>query len=260
MYPELFHLGKFTVYSYGYMILTGAVLAWIYLYRKTRDFGLKSDDVSGFFLLAFAAVFVGGKLFFYLEDPMRYIQNPAEMLESPGAGFVFYGSFLLAVPAFIWWFRRHKLPVWTMFDIIAGCGTLVHGFGRIGCFMAGCCYGKVCDPAWGIRFTHPDTHARPIGEPLYPTQLLEAALILGLFGLMQVLHKRKRFEGQLFLLYVLVYAAGRFGLEYLRGDESRGYLFGGLLSHSQLISLLLIAAVTAFWMYRSRQVRTNLSA
>ena len=255
MYPELFHLGNFTVYSYGFMILTGAVLAWLYLYRKGKPFGLKSDDVSGFFLLAFAAVFIGGKLFYFLENPKRYLENPSEMLEPPGSGFVFYGSFLLAVPAFIWWFRRYRLPVWTMFDIIAGCGTLVHGFGRIGCFMAGCCYGKVCDPAWGIRFTHPETHARPMGLPLYPTQLLEAALILGLFGLMQFMQKRKSFEGQLFLLYVLVYAAGRFGLEYLRGDESRGYLFGGLLSHSQLISLLLITAVLTFWIYRKRQVQ-----
>lgn len=255
MYPELFHLGNFTVYSYGFMILTGAVLAWLYLYRKGKPFGLKSDDVSGFFLLAFAAVFIGGKLFYFLENPKRYLENPSEMLESPGSGFVFYGSFLLVVPAFIWWFRRYRLPVWTMFDIIAGCGTLVHGFGRIGCFMAGCCYGKVCDPAWGIRFTHPETHARPMGLPLYPTQLLEAALILGLFGLMQFMQKRKSFEGQLFLLYVLVYAAGRFGLEYLRGDESRGYLFGGLLSHSQLISLLLITAVLTFWIYRKRQVQ-----
>jgi len=255
MYPELFHLGNFTVYSYGFMILTGAVLAWLYLYRKGKPFGLKSDDVSGLFLLAFAAVFIGGKLFYFLENPKRYLENPSEMLEPPGSGFVFYGSFLLAVPAFIWWFRRYRLPVWTMFDIIAGCGTLVHGFGRIGCFMAGCCYGKVCDPAWGIRFTHPETHARPMGLPLYPTQLLEAALILGLFGLMQFMQKRKSFEGQLFLLYVLVYAAGRFGLEYLRGDESRGYLFGGLLSHSQLISLLLITAVLTFWIYRKRQVQ-----
>jgi phosphatidylglycerol:prolipoprotein diacylglycerol transferase len=77
---------------------------------------------------------------------------------------------------------------------------------------------------------------------------------------MQLMHKRKSFEGQLFLLYVLVYAAGRFGLEYLRGDESRGHLFGGLLSHSQLISLLLMAAVSGFWFYRARQVRKAGSA
>jgi len=252
MYPELFRIGNFTVQSYGFMILTGVMLAWWYMYRHTRMYKLGSEDISEFFLYGFLAVFVGGKLFFYLEDPMRYIEDPARMLESPGSGFVFYGSFLVAVPVFIWWFRKRKLPVLAMFDIVGASGTLVHGFGKIGCLLAGCCHGKICDPKWGIVYNHPKTHADPAGVPLYPTQVLDAALILGLFLVIARLHNNKRFDGQLFLLYAIVYAIGRFITEFLRGDEERGFLFGGLLSYSQLIAILVLG-VSLFFYFRLRR-------
>lgn len=252
MYPELlkfktpgFLQGTFgeyiTIYSYGFMILTGVVLGFLYCLWRGKKLGLTLDKTSELFIWAFIAVFVGGKFFFYLEDPGTYLKNPSEMFKDLGGGFVFYGSFLFAVPTFIWFFKRNNLPVLETFDIVAVAGTLVHGFGKLGCFMAGCCFGQVCHPSHGVVFTHPKSAAEPLGQPLYPVQLYDAAMILGITVLLMALHNRKQFHGQLILLYALIYGVGRSITEEFRGDEARGFLFDGLLSHSQFIAIIVLA-------------------
>jgi phosphatidylglycerol---prolipoprotein diacylglyceryl transferase len=253
MFPELlrfrtpgFLQGTFgdyiVIYSYGFMILVGVLLGFLYCLWKGKKLGLNLDKTSELFIWAFVAVFVGGKLFFYLEDIGVYIKEPAKMFKNMGGGFVFYGSFLFAVPTFIWFFRRNKLPVLETFDIVAVAGTLVHGFGKLGCFMAGCCHGTVCSPQYGVVFTHPKSAAEPLGQPLYPVQLYDAFMVLSISILLMWLQQgRKQFQGQLILLYALIYGVGRCITEEFRGDEARGFLFGGLLSHSQFIAIIILA-------------------
>lgn len=238
-----------TIYSYGFFILVGVVLGYFYFLQQGKKYGITSDQVSGLFLWCIAGVFIGGKLFFFLEDPGKYLREPAAMLENPGEGFVFYGSFLCTIPILIWWFRKNKLPVWEMFDLVGISGALVHAFGKIGCFMAGCCHGKECAAAWGVVFNHPATHASPVGKPLYPVQLWDSAIIFAAIFLMLWLKNRRQFPGQLFLTYGMVYAAGRFITERFRGDEERGFLFNGLLSHSQFIALLVFLSCLALYMF-----------
>lgn len=251
MYPELlrfktpgFLQGLFgdhiVIYSYGVMILTGVVLGFLYALWRGKKLGLNLDRTSEMFIWAFLAVFIGGKVFFYFEDIGLYIKEPSKIIDDIGSGFVFYGSFLFAVPTFIWFFRKNKLPVLETFDIIAVSGALVHGFGKLGCFMAGCCHGKVCHPSQGVVFSHPKSAAEPLGQPLYPVQLYDAAMILGIVLFMIWLHNRKQFHGQLILVYTLVYGVGRSITEEFRGDEARGFLFNGLLSHSQFIAIFIL--------------------
>lgn len=253
MYPELFHIGSFTIYSYGAAILVGVICAFIFFSRSSRVYGLNSDKVSEMFLWCIFGVFVGGKLFFFLEKPAYFIQHPSAFFDDFGSGFVFYGSFLFTVPILIWWFRKQKLPVWDMFDLIGIGGAMVHAFGKIGCFLAGCCHGKVCHNAWGVVFNHPHTHAEPAGVPLYPVQLWDSAIIFSAVAIMLWLKPRKQFAGQLFLIYGLWYAMGRFITEYYRGDEERGYLFGGALSHSQFIAVLVFAVCLGIYIWRYRK-------
>lgn len=252
MHPELFHLGGVTIYSYGFMILLGVIAGYFYFLKNVKSYGLNSDKVSGLFLWCVVGVFVGGKIFFYLERPGYYISNPGKMFEDPGQGFVFYGSFLVTVPILIWWFRKNKLPVWDMFDIIGVSGAFVHAFGKIGCFMAGCCHGKVCRSWVGVVFSDPHTHAEPVGVPLYPVQLWDSAIIFGAIGLMLFVKKRKQFSGQLFLIYGMIYAVGRFVTEFYRGDLERGFLFGGKLSHSQFIAVLVFLVSAGIYIIRWR--------
>lgn len=251
MYPELLRFktpsflqgifgDQITIYSYGVMILIGVALGFLYALWRGKKLGLNLDKVSELFIWAFLAVFIGGKVFFYFENIMQYVDEPAKTIQDIGSGFVFYGSFLFAVPTFIWFFRKNNLPVLETFDIIAVSGALVHGFGKLGCFMAGCCHGKVCAPGQGIVFTHPKSAAEPLGEHLYPVQLYDAGMILGIVLFMIWLHNRKQFHGQLILIYTLVYGVGRSITEEFRGDEERGFLFNGLLSHSQFIAIFIL--------------------
>lgn len=254
MHPVLFDLGGITVYSYGFMIALGVIGGVAYMaIRGKKEIGLSFDTANALFLYIFVAAFVGGKFFLFFEDPAYYAHRPEKLFT--GRGFVFYGSFLFAIPTMYWFFRKHKLPVYQMLDIMAITTCIVHFFGRIGCFMAGCCYGKPTAGLFGFTFTDPACHADPLNTPLHPTQLYEASFILLVMIFLLYYRDRKSFHGQLFLLYMLLYGAGRFVLEYFRGDLARGFIIENILSHSQFIAIILILVVSMIYYRWSRRNR-----
>jgi phosphatidylglycerol:prolipoprotein diacylglycerol transferase len=268
MYPRLFSipLPKFlqdllpflpeslTFYSYGVMIGLGILISYLYAAKHLGKLGLSKDRVSNLVIYLIIAAFVGGKVLFYLENPSYYIENPKKLIPT-GSGFVFYGSLLFAVPTLIYFLRKWSIQVWPALDVIAICTLLLHGFGRIGCFLAGCCHGRECDAAIGVVFSHPESRANPLDTPLYPTQITEATILFITAAFLHFyMRKRKKFEGQLFLLYVMIYAVARSILEIFRGDEARGFLVGDWLSHSQFISLLVFVGAVIFWI---RMRKTN---
>lgn len=246
MHPILFETGGISIYSYGFMIALGIISGVTYMaMRGKKELGMTFDQANSLFLYIFIAALVGGKVFLFFEDPSDYISNPGRLFT--GRGFVFYGSFLFAVPVMFWYFRKQKLPAYQMLDIMAVTTCLVHIFGRLGCFMAGCCYGKPASGFTGIIFTDPACSAEPLNTPLHPTQLYEATYILIVMVVLIYLRSRKKFQGQLFLLYLILYGIGRFVLEYFRGDIARGFVIEDYLSHSQLIALLVIAGTIVFY-------------
>lgn len=157
---------------------------------------------------------------------------------------VFYGGLILAIIFSIWYMRRHKLPIWKIADHISPLISLGLFFGRIGCFLAGCCYGKETSLPWGVTFTNPNSLAR-LNVRLHPTQLYEAAIALAIFFFLNWREKKKTFDGQIFWLFLFMYAVTRFFTEMLRGDP-RGSLFSALLSTSQGIGIFL--AIISFFM------------
>ena len=154
---------------------------------------------------------------------------------------------LFALPVAIWFFRKEKWPVWPLLDILSIAAVLVHLFGRMGCFFAGCCYGIPTDSILGVTFTDEHSQAQPLYTSLHPTQLYEATLLISILGVLWMLKRHKRFEGQLFFIYIILYAAGRSIVEIFRGDLRRGFIIENVLSHSQFISILLIAVTV--WLY-----------
>lgn len=142
-----------------------------------------------------------------------------------------------------------------MLDIMAVVTCIVHGFGRIGCFMAGCCYGQPTNSFWGVIFTDPACQAEPLNTALHPTQLYEATWIFSIMFILMVVQSRKKFDGQLFLIYLMLYAAGRSIIELFRGDLARGFVIENVLSISQFISLLLIIA--AVYLYLRLQKKSK---
>lgn len=242
MYPILFEEGSVTLYSYGFMIALGIVAGmWYLVVAGKKEAGLTFDQANTLFLYIFLAAVVGGKLFLFLEDPSAYVTDPKRLFT--GRGFVFYGSFLFAIPTMWLFFRKHRLAPLKMLDVMAITTCLVHMFGRLGCFLAGCCYGRPTDSWLGVTYSDPQCLAEPLNHPLFPTQLFEATFIFFVMIYLFTLKSRKRFEGQLFLTYLILYAAGRFILEFFRGDVERGFVIEDYISHSQFIALIVAAVV-----------------
>jgi len=258
MYPKLFRFDtpeflrgflpdEIVIYSYGFFIALGVLMSFWFAVGRVKKYSIDSDALASLFMWTIFAAFVGGRLFFFLEDIDKYINDPAKMLRISGGGFVFYGSLIFAVPVMIWWLRKRKVPVRPFLDIVAFIGPIVHSFGRVGCFMAGCCHGVECHNFLGVTFSDPDTLARPMNTPLYPTQLFDIGINLIILAVLIFLSKRKRFAGQLFLVYIVMYAIGRSINEIYRGDEARGFVMGGALSHSQFIAIILFVIAVFVW-------------
>ena len=255
MHPVLFELGGVKVYSYGLMIALGAIAGVAYMaIRGKKEVGLSFDQANSLFLFIFIAAFIGGKVFLYYDDPSLYLHAPGKLLK--GRGFVFYGSFLFAIPTMFWFFKRHKLNPYKMLDVMAITTCLVHMFGRVGCFLAGCCYGVPTDSFFGVSFTDPACYANPKNVPLHPTQLYEAGYIFLVMICLLIIRNRRQFYGQLFLLYLMAYAVGRSILEIFRGDDERGYIVKDIISHSQLIAFAVIL-VTVF-VYRRWSIKNKI--
>ncbi|HYH15995.1 MAG TPA: prolipoprotein diacylglyceryl transferase [Flavisolibacter sp.] len=249
MKPVLFQWNGIAVHSYGLMIALGVIIgAWYLEKQGKKEIGITSNQVSLLIVLLFAAAFIGGKLFLFFEGD----QFKASDFFS-GSGFVFYGSFIMAVPVMLWYFRKQQFPILQTLDIMAVTTCIVHAFGRIGCFMAGCCYGKPTYGHWGVQYSDPGTSAEPLHTYLHPVQLYEASYIL-VVGLLLLLTRTyfRKFYGQLFLTYLLLYAIGRAILENYRGDYVRGYVFGSVSNAQFTAFIITVISIGLYtWLQRS---------
>ena len=242
---------ELVIYSYGAMIFLGAILASIYLITQLKKrFDLKVDDSLNLVIGIILSAIVGGKAFLFFEDPSYFSSNPSALFSN--SGFVFYGSLVFALTVVYLFIRKYKLSLWPLLDIIAITTLIVHMFGRIGCFLAGCCHGIPYDGIFSVVFSDPECVAMPLNTPLHPTQLYSALTLLIILLFLLFVKKIQKFDGQIFLLYLMLYAFGRSIIEEFRGDEARGFVFDGFLSHSQLIALVLFLVALYFYIVRSK--------
>src|SRR3990172_8229112 len=237
MHPILIKIGPITIYSYGFFLAVGFILAIFYATREEKKVGVRPQKISDLAFYLIIAALVGSRLLFIITEPHDFIENPLEVFKIWKGGLVFYGGFIGALTTGIWYVKRNNMPLWKTADIIAPAIALGQSLGRIGCFSAGCCYGREADVPWAVTFTDPNSLAR-LGVPLHPTQLYESALDLGIFLFLIAFRKRKSFDGQLIWLYTLLYALARLVVESFRGDP-RGFV-GGMLATSQLIGIVMI--------------------
>jgi phosphatidylglycerol:prolipoprotein diacylglycerol transferase len=259
MFPELFRIGSFPVNTYG-VLLAAAFLAGLFVAARlgARD-GLKRERIFDLGLWMLLAALVGSKLLLMVVEP-EYRQEPLQLLSLDflRSGGVFYGGFLGGLLAAVFLLRRYGLPFWKTSDAFAPALALGQSIGRLGCFAAGCCWGKECDLPWGVEFTQAGHEATgvPLGVHLHPTQLYESAATLIIFVFLVWLHRRKRFGGQVLLAYAALYGATRFVIEFFR-DDPRGDILGLTsltgLSTSQLISLFVGLGALALLILRRRR-------
>jgi phosphatidylglycerol:prolipoprotein diacylglycerol transferase len=252
--PKLFDFGPFPLYTYGALLAASYLLGlWLAMWRAKKR-GLDASRVLDLGIYIIIAALVGAKLLLVVVDFDQF-RSLADVMSLVRSGGVFYGGLILAVAVAFWYIAKHKMPFWTTCDVFAPGIALGHVTGRLGCFAAGCCYGKPTDVAWAVIFTNPLAAANvgtPLGIPLHPTQLYEAGAALVILALLLATERRGRpFAGRTFWAYMFLYAVSRYVIEIYRGD-ARGTVLG-LFSTSQFISLLLgpLSLAMLFWLARA---------
>ena len=247
MHPVLFNFAGIKIYSFGLMValafLAGfAVIAW-----RGKKAGDNIEDYMEAIIWFIVAGIGGARLFYFLFFPEFFWQNPLKAIFSQG-GLVWYGGMIGVTLAVILFCKLRKYALWRFADImIPGCAIGL-AIGRIGCLLAGCCYGGPCDLPWAIHYplAH-ETH----GVAVHPTPLYETGLLLLIFGLLLWIDKRKPYNGVTAWSFFILYGIVRFVLEYFRGDRLV-WIQSLDLSASQVISLagILIGAIMIWWLGR----------
>lgn len=271
MYPELFRIGSFPINTYGVFLALAFLCAILIAVKLGSRDGLPRERIYDLCLWMLLSGLVGSKILMLFTEP-EYRDHPLQLLSLDflRSGGVFYGGLIGAIVAGYLLMRRYKLPWWKTADACAPGIALGNFFGRQGCFAAGCCWGKPTSLPWGVKFTalgHEITGV-PLDVALHPTQLYESFAMLIVFGFLFWLHKRRRFSGQVILLYAVLYSGIRFVIEFWR-DDPRGDVFGLTtltgLSTSQIISLIMglgaLAILIIRWRNAARVTRTaNITA
>jgi phosphatidylglycerol---prolipoprotein diacylglyceryl transferase len=252
MHPILIRIGPLTIHTYGFLVASGFLVGIWLAVRQAKKEGVPPDKIIdlGFYILL--AAIIGSRLLFILINYTHYLKFPLDIIKIWEGGLVFYGGVLLALPTAIWFIMKNRLGVWNTADILAPSIAIGHSFGRLGCFAAGCCFGKASEALpWGIIFTDPECLA-PTHILLHPTQLYESAGEFMNFLILLTLRRYKSFDGQLIMTYLLLYSALRFVVEIFRGDVARGFIFS-TISVSQGISILMFLTALAGFVVLKRK-------
>ena len=249
MYPILIHTRWIDIHTYGVLVAAGFLIGLSVLAHRARREGFQPEQIYDLGVLLVVAGMAGGKLFHIIFFWDEFIAGwRAEGLRSLREGFVFYGGFIVAALAGVVYLRAKRLPVAKIADLIAPCGALGHALGRLGCFFNGCCYGKACSLPWAVTtFQPPHPMA---GIPVHPTQLYEVAGNVTLFLGLSAFAKHKRFDGQVWWLYVLGYGVLRFVVEFFRGDYEK-YYFGVFTLGHVLAAIMIVASLAALTRFHS---------
>ena len=252
MKVEFFHIGPFTVYGYGLMIAIGVVLAFLVAEKRAPGKGLNADQVFNLGIWCLIGGIIGAKLMYYIVEFPQILKDPS-ILWHFSDGFVVYGGIILGILTGYLYCRKKKLVFIKYFDLVMPSIALAQGFGRIGCFLAGCCYGKETSGALAVTFTNSDF--APNNVALIPTQIYSSILDFLHFLLLLYVAKHKKADGQVAACYLIFYSIGRFVIEFFRGDIERGSV--GVLSTSQFISIFTAVAGAVLLLSVMRKQKNN---
>jgi len=253
MHPVLFKIGPFTIHTYGVFIAIG-FLAGLFVARHFAEReGIKKDFIYDFAFFILICSIIGARVFYVIEYHRFYLSHPLSIIKIWQGGLVFYGGLIGGILAVVWYVRRYKLNKWQIADIFLVSLPIGQFFGRLGCLSAGCCYGKPCNLPWAITFRAPDSLA-PKNIPLHPTQIYHALanLLIFIFLFYYYQSGKRKFYGEIAILYGILYSIGRFIVEFYRGDY-RGHIF--IFSIPQFISLIILILSITVYIIKYRKLK-----
>ena len=262
MHPILFEFGGFTIYSYGVLLAAAYLLGLQFALIRARSRGLDRERVMDLGIWIIISALVGAKLLLVVVDYRPFLANPRTIVDLLRSGGVFYGGLIAAVTVALAYIWRRRMPMWTTTDVFAPGIALGHVVGRLGCLLAGCCFGRPTSVPWAISFHDPNafaTSGTPLGVSLHPTQLYEAGAEALILAFLLAFERRGRpFPGRTFWSYMLLYGVSRFIIEFYRGDP-RGTVFDAL-STSQFVSVILVPLSVVMLVLLSRRDDPSTSA
>ena len=252
MKNDLLTIGSFTVHGYGLMIAIGVIAAYMMAEYRAKKKNMDPDNVFLLVIWALVSGYIGSKLLFIITILPDVFKDPS-ILKNVWEGWVVYGGIIGGVIGIMIMCRVKKLDFWQYIDLTAPSMALAQGFGRIGCLLAGCCYGRPATSAFAIT-CHNSAFA-PNNIALVPTQIISSGLDFANAFVLLWLDRKKKCDGQIMALYLMFYSAGRFVLEYFRGDLERGSV--GVLSTSQFISVFTFILGVVIFVARTRLCDKN---
>lgn len=253
MKNELITIGPLTVYGYGLMMTIGVIAAYFAAKIRAKKYHLDADKIFDLAVWCLVGGIFGAKILFYITQIEKIMKEPSILLNI-SEGFVVYGGIIGGILAGFLFCKKEKLDFLKYFDLVMPSIALAQGFGRLGCFLAGCCYGIETEGWYNITF-HESVHA-PNGVKLIPTQLISSGLDFIHFFVLLFIARRKKADGQVAGFYLIFYSIGRFILEFYRGDLIRGNV--GALTTSQFISIFLLIIGVFIVVIQGRRAKKEL--
>jgi phosphatidylglycerol:prolipoprotein diacylglycerol transferase len=253
MHPILFQSGWLTLYSYGVLAATGFLAALLLAHHRASRMGLDPNSIWNLGIYGILVSLAGSKLWLILSEWDYFRAHPRQVftwgtVQSAGD---YYGGMVGGVVFILLYTYFQKLSFWSVMDLLAAPIAIGHAIGRLGCFAAGCCYGKPTALDWGVTFTSPlaeKISGTPLGIALHPTQLYESAAEFMNFAILLWLGAKRRFAGQIIGAYFILYGFERGTIEFFRGDPGRTLLFHDRVSLMQLVSVALILGGAFLWL------------
>lgn len=230
MYPILFSYGPIHLYSYGFLVAVGVLCAILFIRQNAPSIGVTSETSVDLAMATVISGFAGARIFYVVQHWGFFMNAPLDIFKIWQGGIVLYGGLIGGLLGFSIFIQLNKLSFLSLLDLFVPALALAQGFGRLGCFLNGCCYGINSDLPWAVKFSF-------IESKVHPTQLYEAFFCFALFLFLYRLLKKTPVSGRVSFAYFMIYPLGRFLIEFLRGDQSRHLLN---LTSAQWTSILLI--------------------
>ena len=248
MHNNIFTIGPITIHGYGLMIGIGVLIAIGVVFFRARKQGIETDHVYSLIVVGLIFGILGAKILYCIIEWRTLIIDPWAVVA--GSGFVVYGGIIGGIIAAIIFARVKSISFLKLFDLIIPEVAIAQGFGRIGCLLAGCCYGRETDSILGIVFHNSDL--APNDVSLIPTQIIFCICAFALAIFLITVSKYVKTSGVVGALYVILYSAGRFFLEYLRGDY-RGTIFNALSTSQSIAIIVFIMGICYYGLLKFRK-------